>query len=122
MDEVFNDPSLRLSAHAARNVHLHNNLLQIAAERGIPAAAFWLAFLVLAFLSALKIFRRGDPWLKAWAGASLAALAGLFTAGFFEYNFGDSEITVLFLLLLAIPHGLRKGVRSESRIPKDGSG
>jgi len=122
VDEVFNDPSLRLSAHAARNVHLHNNLLQIAAERGIPAAAFWLAFLVLAFLSALKIFRRGDPWLKAWAGASLAALAGLFTAGFFEYNFGDSEITILFLLLLAIPHGLREGVRSESRIPKDGSG
>jgi O-antigen ligase len=122
VDEVFNDPSLRLSAHAARNVHLHNNLLQIAAERGIPAAAFWLAFLVLAFLSALKIFRRSNPWLKAWAGASLAALAGLFTAGFFEYNFGDSEITILFLLLLAIPHGLREGVRSESRIPKDGSG
>ncbi|HEX9901625.1 MAG TPA: O-antigen ligase family protein [Acidobacteriota bacterium] len=118
VDEVFNDPSLRLSAHAARNVHLHNNLLQIAAERGIPAAAAWLAFMVLAFLSALKIFRRGEPWLKAWAGASLAALAGLFTAGFFEYNFGDSEITVLFLLLLAIPHGLAEGFRAGRQTPE----
>jgi O-antigen ligase len=122
VDEEFNDPSLRLSPRAARNVHLHDNLVQIAAERGIPAAAAWLAFLVLAFLSAWRMFRRGDPWLKASAGASLAALVGLFTAGFFEYNFGDSEITILFLLLLAIPYGLAEGIRTGRRTPEAGSG
>jgi O-antigen ligase len=119
VDEEFSDPSLRLSPSAARNVHLHNNLVQIAAERGIPAAGAWLAFLILAFLSAWRTFRRQDPWLRASAGASLAVLVGLFTAGFFEYNFGDSEITILFLLLLAIPYGLVKGIRPGRRTPEE---
>jgi len=122
VDEEFQDPSLRLSPHAAANVHLHNNLVQIAAERGIPAAAAWLAFLVLAFLGALKLFRRNPPWLKALAGAGLAVIAGLFVAGFFEYNFGDSEITILFLLLLAIPHGLSAGLPGAERRPEEETG
>jgi O-antigen ligase len=122
VDEFFHDPSLRLSDHAARNVHLHNNLLQIAAERGIPAVAAWLTFMVMAFLEALKLFRRNHPWLKASAAAGLAAIVGLFVAGFFEYNFGDSEITILFLLLLAIPHGLMKAFPDGNHPPEVGSG
>lgn len=106
VDEVFTDPALALSSHAARNVHLHNNLVQIAAERGLPAAAAWLAFLAWAAVSALRLFRRGSPWLRAAAGAALVAVVSLFAAGFFEYNFGDSEVAVLFLVLTALPHGL----------------
>jgi O-antigen ligase len=122
VDEVFNDPSLRLSPHAAANVHLHNNLVQIAAERGIPAAVAWLVFLVLAFLSALKLFRRNPPWLKALAGAALAAVLALFVAGFFEYNFGDSEVTILFFFLMAFPHGLSRGMRAGKQSLEAGEG
>jgi 1,4-dihydroxy-2-naphthoate octaprenyltransferase len=35
--------------------------------------------------------------------AALAAVAGMLTAGLFEYNFGDSEFLMLFLLLVTVP-------------------
>ncbi|MBN2199284.1 MAG: O-antigen ligase family protein [Candidatus Aminicenantes bacterium] len=111
VDEVFTDPSLALSGRAAQNVHLHNNLVQIAAERGLPAAAVWIAFLAWAAVSALRVFRRDEPWPKALAGTALAAVISLFVAGMFEYNFGDSEITVLFLILITLPLGLDAATR-----------
>jgi O-antigen ligase len=106
VDEVFTDPALALSSRAAQNVHLHNNLVQIAAERGLPAAAAWLAFLAWAAVSAIRLLRGGSPWPRAAAAAALAAVASLFAAGFFEYNFGDSEVAVLLFILAALPHGL----------------
>lgn len=100
---VFQDPKYGLGDYARHNVHLHDNFLQIAAERGIPALIAWLAFLGAAAASLLRLFRSGAGDRKALAAAGLAALAALFTAGFFEYNFGDSEVALLFLLILTLP-------------------
>jgi O-antigen ligase len=36
VDMVFQNPKYGLSAVSRQNVHLHNNIIQIAAERGIP--------------------------------------------------------------------------------------
>jgi O-antigen ligase len=103
VDMVFQDPKYGLSAEARRNVHLHNNIIQIGAERGIPTLTAWLVFIVWAFLSLLKLLKnRGSP-VFPHAAAAAAALLALMTAGLFEYNFADSEITVLFLYLLTVP-------------------
>ncbi|MQY60554.1 hypothetical protein GH153_01770, partial [bacterium] len=48
---VFQKPKYGLSEEAKRNVHLHNNILQIAAERGIPTLLVWLTFMVWVFCS-----------------------------------------------------------------------
>jgi hypothetical protein len=40
--------------------------------------------------------------------AALGALTGLFVAGLFEYNFGDSEVLMLTLLLMALPYASRR--------------
>ena len=105
VDMVFQDPKYGLSEEAKRNVHLHNNLTQIAAERGLPALAAWLTFLIMAFFSLLRRTGRksGDAALTPHAAAALAALLAVVISGFFEYNFGDSEILTLFLALLALP-------------------
>jgi O-antigen ligase len=105
VDELFGDPAYGLSDYARRSVHLHNNYLQIAAERGLPALAAWLAFLAAAGIHLLRRFRTGGPAVKPLAAGGLAALALLLVAGLFEYNFGDSEVAQLFLLLLALPFG-----------------
>ena len=63
----------------------------------------WLAFLLLALIDLLKLIKDKTKNYYPYAAGALAALAGLFTAGFFEYNFGDSEITILFLFILTIP-------------------
>jgi O-antigen ligase len=87
--------------------HLHNNVLQIAAERGLPALAFWLWWMASALGDAYRELRRGQP--GAWAaGATLAALTALLAAGMFEYNFGDSEVLMFSLLLIALPYSLRR--------------
>ena len=100
---VFQDPKYGLGDYARRNVHLHNNFLQIAAERGIPALLAWLAFLGWVAISLLHRFKGETGELKALAAAGLAALAALVTAGFFEYNFGDSEVALFFLLIITLP-------------------
>jgi O-antigen ligase len=105
---VFQNPKYGLSEVAKRNVHLHSNIIQIGAERGIPALLAWLTFIGWAALSLLKLLCDKDPILRPMTVGALAALTGLFVAGFFEYNFGDSEITVLFLYLITIPFALAK--------------
>lgn len=103
VDLVFQDPKYGLSADAKSNVHLHNNLTQIAAERGIPALAAWLLFMGWAFISSLRRCRDKKSPLFPYAAAAAASVLAVFFAGLFEYNFGDSEIQTLFLVLLSLP-------------------
>jgi O-antigen ligase len=88
--------------------HLHNNLLQVAAERGLPGLAFLLWWAVVAFAAVLREARRGAVGRgPGWAAAgALATLAAVFVAGLFEYNLGDSEVLMLSLLLTAVPFAL----------------
>jgi O-antigen ligase len=114
IDMVFQNPKYGLSELAKRNVHLHSNIIQIGAERGIPALLAWLVFIGWASLSLLRLLRDKNPILRPVTVGALAALVGLFVAGFFEYNFGDSEIIVLFLYLITIPFALAKMIKRGS--------
>ena len=83
------------------NPHLHNVPLQIAAERGLPALAIWIWFVVAVARDLWSRFRDGRQTFLAASG--LACLAALLTAGLFEYNFGDSEVLMLFLIVITLP-------------------
>ena len=84
--------------------------LQIAAERGLPALAVWLWFLVVAVRELSLGLRRQES--RALAAGGLAAMASMLAAGMFEYNFGDSEFLMLFLVMVTLPAAavLRQGV------------
>jgi len=105
VEMVFQNPKYGLGEFAKRNVHLHSNVVQILAERGPLTLAAWLAFIVLAFAGLWKLARKRPDGLAAGA---LAALSAFFVAGFFEYNFGDSEITLLLLIILSLPFAARE--------------
>jgi O-antigen ligase len=83
------------------NPHLHNVPLQIAAERGLPALAVWLWFIVALFVAVFRLFRSQADTVPP--AAALAAIAAMLAAGLFEYNFGDSEFLMLFLVLVTLP-------------------
>jgi O-antigen ligase len=83
------------------NPHLHNVPLQIAAERGLPALAIWIWFVGTLAAELLRLFRAG--YARSLAAAGLAAIAAMLAAGLFEYNFGDSEFLMLFLVLATLP-------------------
>ncbi|MFP4082066.1 MAG: O-antigen ligase family protein [Candidatus Aminicenantes bacterium] len=106
VDMEFQNPKYKLSEKARMNVHLHNNIIQIAAERGIPTAAAWLTFMLWTFFSLTRLWRKKDPRLYPFTAAALAALGGLAAAGLFEYNFADSEIATLFLYMMSAPFAL----------------
>jgi O-antigen ligase len=84
----------------AVNPHLHNVPVQIMAERGLPALLVWLAFIGVLTAGLMRLFRSGSRLLAA---TGLAAIAGMLAAGMFEYNFGDSEFLMTFLVLVTLP-------------------
>jgi len=83
------------------NPHLHNVPVQIAAERGLPALALWLAFIAVLLVDLGRAFR--DAPDKVLPAAAIGATVSMLAAGFFEYNFGDSEFLMLFLILITLP-------------------
>jgi O-antigen ligase len=83
------------------NPHLHNVPVHIAAERGLPALAAWLWFIVGLVVALWK--RQRDPSQRFLAAVGLSAVVSMLTAGMFEYNFGDSEFLMLFLILVTLP-------------------
>ncbi|MCX6558700.1 MAG: O-antigen ligase family protein [Candidatus Aminicenantes bacterium] len=90
-------------------MHLHNNFLQILAERGLFALASFLLACLAIILQLLRMLRsRTGEWRAITAGV-LFAFIGFLIAGMFEYNFGDSEIKFLLFYFLSLPFLSLKG-------------
>ena len=83
------------------NPHLHNVPMQIAAERGLPALAVWLAFIVTLGVGLIR--RLKVPEARFLAAAAISCIIAMLAAGQFEYNFGDSEFLMLFLVFMTLP-------------------
>ena len=84
--------------------------LQIAAERGLPALAIWCWFVVTLLLDFLRLRKASS--LPSLAGVGIACVVAMLAAGMFEYNFGDSEFLMLFLVLVTLPYAAERGARA----------
>lgn len=111
---LYRDPD----APRWRVPHLHDNVIQIAAASGVFAAAAYLALLALFFARVAAVLRRSDRATDSdralIAGAAFLAVAAGSVAGLFEYNFGDKEVLMATLPLLALPfsRGMREAAES----------
>jgi O-antigen ligase len=94
------------------NPHLHNVPVHIAAERGLPALAVWLWFIVGLVAELWK--RQRDPSQRFLAAVGLSAVVSMLAAGMFEYNFGDSEFLMLFLILVTLPFAAGRTLTRQS--------
>jgi O-antigen ligase len=82
--------------------HLHDNFLQLAAERGLPCLLAWLWFMLALGWNILRI--RGRLSSQRWvADAAFAAWLAFFAEGFFEFNFGTSPVLMVFLFVMSTP-------------------
>src|SRR5262245_4837049 len=91
--------------------HLHNVPLQIAAERGVPALVVWIAFVVMLAAGVFRLFRSSAD--RTLSAAALAAIGAMLAAGIFEYNFGDSEFLMLFLVIVTLPFAAVRATSGE---------
>lgn len=82
-----------------RPPHLHNNVIQLWAERGILGLGAYLALLGL-FLRECVLAWRGPQ--RMWAEVGVAVAVSLTVAGLFEFNFGDTEVFYQLLNLFAL--------------------
>lgn len=84
--------------------HLHDNIVQIAAESGVFAALAYIAIIATAIVFCWKrLNAETDPSLRGLLAGVFLALVGITAAGFFEYNFGDVEVLMTTLVIMAIP-------------------
>jgi O-antigen ligase len=85
--------------------HLHSNVVQIAAERGILGLLTWFSIWFVFLLRAHRGVRdRTAPGSssRALVAGSMAVVTGFLVAGVFEYNFGDSEVIALVYFVMAL--------------------
>ena len=86
--------------HKSRG-HLHNTPLQVLVERGVLGFAAWLAIFATFFWRAGRLLRRVEGDARALVSGALAAIAGFLIGGLFEHNFGDTEVLLVALLVMA---------------------
>ena len=70
--------------------HLHNNTIQITAERGAAGLLAYLTILGVFGLHAWRALQTPQFAARPVVIGCLMAVAGVTTAGFFEYNWGDA--------------------------------
>jgi O-antigen ligase len=79
--------------------HLHNNFVQLWAERGVLALAAYLLFIGLFLRECVRGWRGPQ---SRFAEIGVAVTVGLVVAGMFEFNFGDTEVFFLTLDVFAL--------------------
>ncbi len=94
--------------------HLHNNYVQIAAERGLLCLGAFLWWLIKLGLDLKRRASSTDPSVKWTAVSGLSVLVAFAVAGLTEYNFGDSEVLMLFMFLVSMTYGLREPEEEET--------
>ena len=85
--------------------HLHNNVIQLAAERGLLCLGTFLWFIFEVYADLMRMLKTSTKDARWKVLSALAALTGFLAAGFFEYNFGDSEVLLLLLFIVSLPYG-----------------
>jgi len=85
--------------------HMHSDYLQIALERGVPALMVWLILLGTYARTLWRVRRRvpSENWVER--GIVLGALGGLLgfmLSGVVHYNWGDSEVVMVFYLIMGL--------------------
>ena len=109
--------------------HMHSNLLQLALERGIPGLLLWLVMFGLYIRALLQLKRRvpadetssSNDVFGRWVdrGLVLAALGGtvgFFVSGVVHYNWGDSEVVMIFYLIMGLTLALHRLESAKSKV------
>jgi len=90
--------------------HAHSNIVQIGAETGVLGLSIFFWMMVSAFMGiwhkvcssrqSHPVDTPTNPLVFSLSLGALAAFLGFHFAGLFEYNFGDSEVQLLFWFII----------------------
>lgn len=95
--------------------HLHNNALQIRLELGLHGLIWWTAWMLYVLWTAFRPMPRENVILRS---ALACAILALLLNGIVEYNFGNSEIFMNYLLLFGMLQAVSSATPAAA--PKEG--
>ena len=99
-------------------LHMHSTPLQIAFDRGLPMLALWLwlmiAFWINVSRSAKVASDRSDTTSYGILLGVLGALTGFLASSLVNYNYGDSEVAMMFWWLMGIAMAVQSELASET--------
>lgn len=102
----------RIMRYADRHVepnrnHLHSNIAQVLVETGWIGLALYAAWMAVACRDHLRwlALARAAPESRAVAMAFTMLFAGLLLNGVVEYNFGDTELMMLYGIAMGVAAG-----------------
>jgi O-antigen ligase len=110
VDELYRSYLSPGDAVPAYHGHLHNNLVQLAAEFGLPATCAALVFVSVLFYdlrrSCKGLLDRGHEFL---CNTAVLGLIGFLVAGMCDYTYGHSLALILlsFVVLTPLSGGAR---------------
>lgn len=96
--------------------HFHSTPIQLLVERGLPALLIWLWILWIYARILLKALNRNSQFSDSedenhqslnWRERGIllgcfGGLVGFFVGGFVHYNLGDSEVAMVFFMLMGL--------------------
>lgn len=100
--------------------HLHNNLLQVAVDSGWAGLLIWIWWMTVAGVTMVRLYvrLRGTwPGSAALALGCFGAFMGLMLNGMVEYNFGNSVIYMVILILMGMALSIQSSGRPEEGEP-----
>jgi O-Antigen ligase/PDZ domain len=84
--------------------HTHSTPIQIAMDRGLPALASYIWLIAAIMLMVWRGYKNGmgDEFNQSLMLGGLGAFIGFSVSSLTNYNFGDSEVLMLLLLILSL--------------------
>ncbi|MGH9789205.1 MAG: O-antigen ligase family protein [Candidatus Acidiferrales bacterium] len=133
---------LGVRAYASMNLHshFHSTPIQLAVERGLLGLAAWVFFMFVYLRLLFRLIHRTrepasgptawpriqaprgaeiealpqrSAWVRGLALGILGATIGFLASGFLHYNLGDSEVAMLFWLLMGMAAALDRHTREQ---------
>jgi O-antigen ligase len=99
-------------------LHLHSTPLQLAFDRGLPMLVLWLWMMILFWTHISAAARRAsdlsDTHVYGILLGGLGGLTGFLASSLVNYNYGDSEVAMLFWWLMGVCVFCGALVRSEA--------
>jgi hypothetical protein len=96
--------------------HMHNTALELAFERGVPTLIAWMIWIFIYLKLLWQGLRRNLQWTER--GILLGALGGtigFLTSSLVHYNWGDSEVVMIFYLIMGCSLFILRGMNSDRK-------